>query len=169
MGAGCESKSVGAEYKKPDFRTADRAMPACATVRSSLLRQCAHEHDRTVDPVLQVIIARDALGKNKDHCGHHLARVIHRRGVGLLQRFLCQVLSKPEHELVLDRAAAHVAVDHEGDPAEHLCFGNTTFARKCAAYAAVEFVGWGHEKLLLQKSDHIMQIADHICAHFIKL
>src|SRR5262249_49577281 len=106
---------------------AGRMMPRRQSPPASWLRWFGsfHKRDTLSDPHPQGGSCRDAGGGNVDEPAQRFAGEIHRAHMRLAQRGSHVPLLNADHQISIHDPAAHLAVAHERETAEHLSLGNT--------------------------------------------
>src|SRR5438105_2315224 len=100
-----------------------------------LLRMLGDEIDPALDPFPQRVVTGKPNAANVDHSHHRATGEIERSYVRHRQDFIPAVAAYFDDEIILEHTAAHLAVDHERDAAEHLLFldlDSWLFGQRCA-------------------------------------
>jgi hypothetical protein len=100
--------------------------------------------DRTLNPVTQRALRRNAGGLDEYHRPHRLAGELHQPDMPLVQRSVGANLAEPEHQLVSHDPAGHMTRHEEGQPAEHLALGHAGHVDEERPHAACQILVVGH-------------------------
>jgi hypothetical protein len=96
------------------------------------VRQGFGSSDGFPDPSAQRL-SLQAVGLNRDEAAHRSTGEVHRAGVRSGERFLLARWIETHDQFVAVYAAAHVAADHECQPAEHLSLADVgSLGQECA-------------------------------------